>query len=861
MAASTTHRTRKSSSRPLTFDYVKGVARGRWKEIASQVFGIGGDYLTGKHGPCPKCGGSDRWRFTNLEDSGAAICNKCGRFSDGFKLGDWATGLDKMETLRRVAEFLGVSSSGSRSRSSKELERIDLEPLNELLATYWCVRKPPVTIPSLIRCRAAHGRLRSQEVLALPAYGRDLLSSPPTRYTVWRADGGMLPNWSNKNGKWEVVGQLKSRVTSGGSSGLHGPVDELASPTTTHVWKLEGPTDLLAFYSLPDIPAGHVAITNANGAGEKPHRWMLDLLAGKTVYTLHDADQPGQDGTAAWSTTIAPAANITLPYSIAATHGKDLRDWITEGHTFADLLTLAATATPIEPTSPPADAEIDETAEAAASDDPAPNEAIDDPHRLARVNLERYHALTAGGKIQYWRDEWYIYKTNKYRKIPAKELESKIAWAIKEEFNRANIEAQKVWEEKRKEAAKSDTKFTDERPEARKVTKSLVGNVMQATASMSIISGDIELNSELSTKTLRNWIAMQNGIVDVDAFLDDRDLSEVLKPHTSDWFSVTCLPYEFNPRATCPRWLAFLDRCMGGDKALIAILQEWAGYLLLPDTGQQKFLVNEGEGGNGKSVYMSAIEAMLGVDNCSHVSLEKFAGQFDLTETLGKLANICGDMGEIDKIGEGHLKSFTGGDRMLFNRKNLSGINCAPTARLMFNTNNRPRFSDKSSGIWRRILLIPWNVTITKSERVLRMDQIAWWQESGELPGIFIWAIKGLARLRMQKAFTFSEVVDEAVNSYRKEVNPAREFLLEFCEAADKNAVPCKMLYTIYRKWTEENGNQPMAATVFGREVHRAFPEARRTRYSVDDRHWRYENLRITTDKICGIDTDQYTLF
>jgi putative DNA primase/helicase len=495
------------------------------------------------------------------------------------------------------------------------------------------------------------------------------------------------------------------------------------------------------------------------------------------------------------------------------------------------------------------------------SDDPPPNEAIDDPHRLARVNLERYHNLTAGGKIHYWRDEWYIYKTNKYRKIPAKELESKIAWAIKEEFNRANIEAQKLWEEKRKEAAKSDTKFTEERPEARKVTKSLVGNVMQATASMSIISGDIELNSELPTKTPRNWIAMQNGIVDVDAFLDDRDASEVLKPHTSGWFSVTCLPYEFNPRATCPRWLAFLDRCMGGDKALIAILQEWAGYLLLPDTGQQKFLVNEGEGGNGKSVYMSAIEAMLGVDNCSHVSLEKFAGQFDLTETLGKLANICGDMGEIDKIGEGHLKSFTGGDRMLFNRKNLSGINCAPTARLMFNTNNRPRFSDKSSGIWRRILLIPWNVTITKSERVLRMDQIAWWQESGELPGIFIWAIKGLARLRMQKAFTFSEVVDEAVNSYRKEVNPAREFLLEFCEAADKNAVPCKMLYTIYRKWTEENGNQPMAATVFGREVHRAFPEARRTRYSVDDRHWRYENLRITTDKICGIDTDQYTLF
>jgi putative DNA primase/helicase len=61
--------------------------------------------------------------------------------------------------------------------------------------------------------------------------------------------------------------------------------------------------------------------------------------------------------------------------------------------------------------------------------------------------------------------------------------------------------------------------------------------------------------------------------------------------------------------------------------------------MLLPDTGQQSFLVLEGEGANGKSVYMAGLEAMLGEDNCSHVPLELFGDRFSRTQTLGKLAN------------------------------------------------------------------------------------------------------------------------------------------------------------------------------------------------------------------------------
>ena len=70
-----------------------------------------------------------------------------------------------------------------------------------------------------------------------------------------------------------------------------------------------------------------------------------------------------------------------------------------------------------------------------------------------------------------------------------------------------------------------------------------------------------------------------------------------------------------------------------------------------------------------------------------------------LTQTIGKLLNVAADCGEIDRIAEGLLKSFTSGEKMFFDRKGINGVNCLPTARRMIGTNNRPRFADKSNGI------------------------------------------------------------------------------------------------------------------------------------------------------------------
>jgi P4 family phage/plasmid primase-like protien len=301
----------------------------------------------------------------------------------------------------------------------------------------------------------------------------------------------------------------------------------------------------------------------------------------------------------------------------------------------------------------------------------------------------------------------------------------------------------------------------------------------------------------------------------------------VLFPHSPLWFSTVCLPYPFDPGATCPTWLRVIDRNMEGDLEHIALLQEWSGLCCVFDTSFQKFLVLTGDGGNGKSVFCAFLAALLGLENVSHCGLEAFAQRFQLYQTLGKLANIAAEVGEIDKVAEGLLKSFTSGDRMPFERKMKDPIEAMPTARVVLATNSLPRFTDRSSGIWRRMELVPHRVTIPDEEKRRGLDDPQWWHEQGELPGAFNWALEGLRRLRQNGAFTQSEVCRHELAAYRLESNPARIFLEDHLGADPQESIVTQDVYVSYAKWCAANNYRPLASNSFGREIRKAFPKAK----------------------------------
>lgn len=95
----------------LDFAAVAAAARGRWPAIL-QTLGIDGACLSDRHGPCPGCGGRDRFRFDDRAGRGTWLCSAGGGTplaGDGFALLEHVHGWGAAECLRRVAEVLGLA--------------------------------------------------------------------------------------------------------------------------------------------------------------------------------------------------------------------------------------------------------------------------------------------------------------------------------------------------------------------------------------------------------------------------------------------------------------------------------------------------------------------------------------------------------------------------------------------------------------------------------------------------------------------------------------------------------------------------------------------------------------------------------
>jgi putative DNA primase/helicase len=97
---------------------VRDLAKGHWREILL-AFGVDSRFLVNKHGPCPACGGEDRFRFDDRLQLGCYFCSQCGS-GDGFTLIGKLTGFPFHELAERVRTMLGHSNDYEGSAKSDE---------------------------------------------------------------------------------------------------------------------------------------------------------------------------------------------------------------------------------------------------------------------------------------------------------------------------------------------------------------------------------------------------------------------------------------------------------------------------------------------------------------------------------------------------------------------------------------------------------------------------------------------------------------------------------------------------------------------------------------------------------------------
>lgn len=106
-------------------------ARGRWPGTLGR-FGVNTALLTGRHGPCPGCGGRDRFRFDDKEGEGTFICSQGGGGNlsgNGLTLLAHVTGWEWKRCVEEVGRL--YLSDGRRRGMREDLEEAGVLPVRE----------------------------------------------------------------------------------------------------------------------------------------------------------------------------------------------------------------------------------------------------------------------------------------------------------------------------------------------------------------------------------------------------------------------------------------------------------------------------------------------------------------------------------------------------------------------------------------------------------------------------------------------------------------------------------------------------------------------------------------------------------
>ena len=399
--------------------------------------------------------------------------------------------------------------------------------------------------------------------------------------------------------------------------------------------------------------------------------------------------------------------------------------------------------------------------------------------------------------LRYFRDEFYVWNGQTWQRVDDKELKARVTRHIQQAFTSVDI------------------------------TDTLVNNVILNLKGQTLLNAGqlqmpfwIESESPLVTRT-PPLVVFQNGMVDISEREEDEEGWRMpwLYDHDPRCFSTIMLPYEYDPGAVCPLWEQTLTEILPfehDEDNRDTVLQEFMGLTLFPNQMRhEKFLIMVGHGANGKSTVLRVWERMLGPQNVSHVPLDALGKEFRLEQMRGKLANIASDMKRMDKMEEGRLKELVSGEPLQVNRKYKAPLTMVPTARLIFACNELPPINDRSDGIWRRMIAMPFNKQFAEHERDLeRSDRLM-----EELPGIFNWALAGAVRLFEQGGFTRCQVCADCAGEHRQHSDSFLEFVEEMTELGSGERVTTDEFYRAYVQYCDSNGRHAKSNAEVGKQV------------------------------------------
>lgn len=308
-------------------------------------------------------------------------------------------------------------------------------------------------------------------------------------------------------------------------------------------------------------------------------------------------------------------------------------------------------------------------------------------------------------------------------------------------------------------------------------------------------------------------IACRNGLLHVP--------TEELLPPTPRFFTRNALDLDFDPSAPPPReWLRFIGEVFP-DPAASALLQDWFGYLLLPDVSQQKIMLLVGPTRSGKGVIQHVITALVGERSICAPSPNSLGSSNvgSLQPLIGATVAFLTDArfgGRSDKVAiTANLLAISAGDPMTIDRKHKAAWTGQLAARLVIMSNELPGLRDNSEALANRFTpLILEKSFLGKEDHGLAARIIA-----TELPGVLLWALEGWRRLRKRGRFVLPAASNDAIAEILDLGSPVAAFVNARCELGEGKSVGKEQLYRAYKTWCGEAEQHAVAPNVFSRDL------------------------------------------
>ena len=309
-----------------------------------------------------------------------------------------------------------------------------------------------------------------------------------------------------------------------------------------------------------------------------------------------------------------------------------------------------------------------------------------------------------------------------------------------------------------------------------------------------------------------NWlINCYNGVLDLK--------TQTLHDHDAKHLMTKIALAQYNKEAHSPLWETFLNRIFGNNQAIIKYLQKVVGVSLTGQTLQAIFILH-GIGANGKSTFLEVVRRMLGnyahqADFNTFIEQKNSTVREDLASLSGARVVMASECDSGKNLSEAIVKQITGGEairsRFLYGRS----FEYVPTFNIFLATNHRPNVQGTDLGIWRRLKLIPFNVTIPEPERDEEfIDKLL-----EEIDGIFAWAVEGCA-LWQSEGLQEPDDVKAATQEYRADNDILTEFIAERLEHDASYKTDLKDMYNEYVSWSDENGiKRPLGKQAFNSKL------------------------------------------